>query len=137
MDRPSWFPTHCTHGEKIDLSCHECIANEREFNEQMNAVPRCHDIRQGPVERMEAVARNLKADLDAVCHDLKLVQQEHHECVCRLAGLDDEAQRDVELLEDEIFDLRHAINSLWHRHNDGSDERFWAEWDDVKELLDV
>lgn len=33
-----------------------------------------------------------------------------------------------------IGKLEKVLQSLWHRHNDGSNERFWAEWDDVKEI---
>lgn len=30
-----------------------------------------------------------------------------------------------------------ALRGLLHRHCDGSDERYWAEWDDAQEAIDA
>jgi hypothetical protein len=38
-------------------------------------------------------------------------------------------------LEAENTRLRDALQGLWARHNDGSEEHLWAEWDTAQDLL--
>jgi len=35
----------------------------------------------------------------------------------------------------EVEALRSALKGLLHRHNDGSEEKYWAEWDTANEAL--
>jgi hypothetical protein len=33
--------------------------------------------------------------------------------------------------------LTDALRGLWERHNDGSEERFWVEWDTAQDILAI
>jgi hypothetical protein len=46
-----------------------------------------------------------------------------------------EQQDRIAELEAENTRLRDALQGLWARHNDGSEEHLWAEWDTAQDLL--
>jgi hypothetical protein len=41
----------------------------------------------------------------------------------------------IAALEAQRRQFREALQGLWKRHNDGSDEWLWAEWDTAQDVL--